>query len=347
MSTGETQDVPAEPNARAALAAPVQAGAGVDLPSGVTADAGVRMADVNRQTEWLPDARDELATGFAAPEDIDPKRAHGAALASAPRPWGRRSKHQALGRRRRAKRRHSCWSRSTLTPQVAVARLDAPAFNQREAPPKGDPSEAKAEETVVAKLEDAGTGGQTIAPKGEVTGADKRPDDARPNGLGLEGRRNCAKARSAWPKRSISRSRGEPVRGQIAVAQVVHQPRLLGLLSEHGLRRRLSERAPPSALPVHLRVRRHPRRGARARRHGSAPRRSRAESLGGKLWLPKSARRRTTTPIWVHPSWVREMNKHVQARRSHLLPPAQMGRRLRRAGNGATRKPPRRRAKNL
>ncbi len=68
-------------------------------------------------------------------------------------------------------------------------------------------------------IKDTPTGGQTIAPKGEVTGEDKRP--MSPAERLNSATRAAPRRRSAWPTAIYFEARGEPVRGQIAVAQVV------------------------------------------------------------------------------------------------------------------------------
>src|SRR5262249_49748257 len=61
--------------------------------------------------------------------------------------------------------------------------------------------------------------GETIAPKGEVTGADHRPMSPAER-LNLDTRER-AKAEKCLANAIYFEARGEPVRGQIAVAQVV------------------------------------------------------------------------------------------------------------------------------
>jgi hypothetical protein len=103
--------------------------------------------------------------------------------------------------------------------------------------------------------------GVTVAGKGEVTGPDQRPKSPAER-LALTGPKRV-KAEKCLANAVYFEARSEPVRGQIAVAQVVMNRAFSGFYPERRLRRRLSERAPPSRLPVHLRVRRHPRRGQR------------------------------------------------------------------------------------
>src|SRR5581483_10954890 len=61
--------------------------------------------------------------------------------------------------------------------------------------------------------------GETVAPKGEVTGLGKRPRTPAER-LGLSGKLR-AKAEKCLAEAVYFESRGEPKRGQIAVAQVV------------------------------------------------------------------------------------------------------------------------------
>ena len=56
--------------------------------------------------------------------------------------------------------------------------------------------------------------------------------------------------------------------------------------------------------------------------------------LDGQLWLPEVGKSTHYHAYWVHPSWVREMKKMYKIRRAHLLSPARLGRRQRRAELG-------------
>ena len=137
--------------------------------------------------------------------------------------------------------------------------------------------------------------------------------------------------------RSISNSRGEPVRGQIAVAQVIlnrafsgHYPSTVCGVVYQNAHRYLR-------LPVHLRLRPPSRRDPRPERAGGARRRSRRARSTASCGCRKSARRRTTTPIGCGRGWVRTMQKLHKHRRAYVLPSAPLGRRLRRAGLGRRR----------
>jgi hypothetical protein len=110
-----------------------------------------------------------------------------------------------------------------------------------------------------AALPGVASEGSTVAPKGEVTGLPQRAKSPAER-LGLDAK-GYAKASKCLSEAVYFEARSEPVRGQIAG--------VLGLLPGDGVRRRLSEFAPLSRLPVHLRLRRRARRGDRARAVGS------------------------------------------------------------------------------
>jgi spore germination cell wall hydrolase CwlJ-like protein len=149
-------------------------------------------------------------------------------------------------------------------------------------------------------------GGQSVAPKGEVTGADQRPmTPAERLGLDEKGR---AKAEKCLTEVIYFEARGEVVRGQMAVAQVV-------------LNRAFSGKYPNTVCGVvyqnshrHLAcqftfscdgirdVVREPDMWERAKVIAS-------EMLDGKLWLPEVGKATHYHAYWVRPSWVREMTK--------------------------------------
>jgi len=163
----------------------------------------------------------------------------------------------------------------------------------------------KPDETVAAK-EAQPRGGETIAAKGEVTGADRRPKTpAERLKLDAAGR---AKAEKCLASAIYFEARGEPVRGQIAVAQVV-------------LNRAFSGKYPDTVCGVvyqnanrHLAcqftfacdgipdVVKQPDAMERAKKIA-------AETLDGKLWLPEVGKATHYHAYWVRPGWVREMTK--------------------------------------
>jgi hypothetical protein len=101
---------------------------------------------------------------------------------------------------------------------------------------------------------DENKGGESVASKGEVTGIDQRPRSPAER-LALTGTAR-AKAEKCLANAVYFEARGESVRGQIAVAQVV-------------MNRVFSKFRPASGLPVHLRLRRHPRHRHGTRRLGA------------------------------------------------------------------------------
>jgi Cell Wall Hydrolase len=151
------------------------------------------------------------------------------------------------------------------------------------------------------------TGGQTVAPKGEVTGADKQPMTPAQR-LHLDDEKSRAKSEKCLAEVIYFEARGEHVRGQMAVAQVV-------------LNRAFSGKYPSTVCGVvyqnshrHLAcqftfscdgipdVIREPDMWERAKTIA-------AEMLDGKLWLPEVGKATHYHAYWVRPGWVREMTK--------------------------------------
>jgi spore germination cell wall hydrolase CwlJ-like protein len=303
-SPAVAQTEPTESRTRTALGAPVQADAGVNPRSATTADAGVRPPDGSRESEWHSDANDELVPGFAASEDLDP-RVRMARLYFGGEPMGQTLETIKPWDEGGAPNVDTLLVAVDPHTQVAATRPDSPS-PEREALPNGDRSDAKAEETVVAKLEDGATGGQTIARKGEVTGADKRPMSPAER-LGLDSK-ELAKAEKCLAEAIYFESRGEPVRGQMAVAQVIlnrafsgyYPNTVCGVVYQNAHRHlRCQFTFACDGIPDRVRE---PDAMERAKKIA-------AESLAGKLWLPEVGKATHYHAYWVHPSWVREMTK--------------------------------------
>jgi spore germination cell wall hydrolase CwlJ-like protein len=179
------------------------------------------------------------------------------------------------------------------SPDQRGERLDVPVERADLPPLPSDPSGVS-------------RGGQTVAPKGQVTGADQRPmTPAERLGLDEKGR---AKAEKCLTEVIYFEARGEVVRGQMAVAQVV-------------LNRAFSGKYPNTVCGVvyqnshrHLAcqftfscdgipdVVREPDMWERAKVIAS-------EMLDGKLWLPEVGKATHYHAYWVRPGWVREMTK--------------------------------------
>lgn len=148
--------------------------------------------------------------------------------------------------------------------------------------------------------------GESIASKGEVTGVGRRPHSPAER-LALTGATR-AKAEKCLANAVYFEARGEAVRGQIAVAQVV-------------MNRVFSPFYPNNVCDVvYQNAHRHlacqftfacdgipdvvtePEAWARAQHIAR-------DVLDGKLWMPEVAKSTHYHAYWVHPSWVNEMKK--------------------------------------
>ncbi|TWB92174.1 cell wall hydrolase [Bradyrhizobium macuxiense] len=153
----------------------------------------------------------------------------------------------------------------------------------------------------------AGEMGESIAPKGEVN-ADDQHSKTPAERLGLFDDKSRAKSEKCLAEAVYFEARGEAVRGQIAVAQVV-------------LNRAFSGKYPETVCGVVYQnknrhyacqftfacdnipdVVREPDMWDRAKKIAKA-------MLDGKLWLPEVDRSTHYHAYWVRPSWVSEMKK--------------------------------------
>ncbi|HET7679426.1 MAG TPA: cell wall hydrolase, partial [Xanthobacteraceae bacterium] len=167
-----------------------------------------------------------------------------------------------------------------------------PDIKQSALDPKPAPPEAK--------------GGESIAPKGEVTGEGKRPITPAER-LKLEGKARI-KAEKCLADAVYFEARGEAIRGQIAVAQVVMNrvfsgfyPRSVCGAVYQNAHRRLAcqftfacDGIPDTVTEPHA--------WSRATRIAR-------DVLDGKYWLPEVNRATHYHAYWVRPSWVREMKR--------------------------------------
>jgi spore germination cell wall hydrolase CwlJ-like protein len=147
--------------------------------------------------------------------------------------------------------------------------------------------------------------GQTIAPKGEVTAAHHLASPAERLALDTRGR---AKAEKCLANAIYFEARGEPVRGQIAVAQVVmnrvfsgyYPGDVCGVVYQDAHRRLACQftfacdrhRDRIDELEAWVRAREIAR-----------------ETLDGRLWLADVGKATHYHAYWVHPRWVREMHR--------------------------------------
>jgi spore germination cell wall hydrolase CwlJ-like protein len=151
-----------------------------------------------------------------------------------------------------------------------------------------------------------GTGGETVAPKGEVTGEGQRPmTPAERLALDEESR---AKSEKCLAEAIYFEARGENVRGQMAVAQVVlnrvfsgrYPNTVCGVVYQNANRRLHCQFSfACDGIPD---VIREPDMWERAKTIA-------AESLDGKIWLPEVGKATHYHAYWVRPRWVREMTK--------------------------------------
>lgn len=200
-----------------------------------------------------------------------------------------------------------------VDPDARVAALPPeptqPAEQVEERPRKQDKLESgatpKSDETVAAP-EAEPRGGETIAAKGEVTGADKRPmtpaERLKVDGAGR------AKAEKCLAAAIYFEARGEPVRGQIAVAQVVlnrvfsgkYPATVCGVVYQNAHRHLACQFT--FACDGIRDVVKEPEAMERAKKIA-------AQTLDGKLWLPEVGKATHYHAYWVRPGWVREMTK--------------------------------------
>jgi hypothetical protein len=155
-------------------------------------------------------------------------------------------------------------------------------------------------------MKDGTGGGQTVAHKGEVTGEDQHPmSPAERLGLDEEGR---AKSEKCLAEAIYFEARGEAVRGQMAVAQVIlnrafsgkYPNTVCGVVYQNAHRRLACQFSfACDGIPD---VVREPDMWERAKTIAT-------EMLDGKLWLPEVGKATHYHAYWVRPGWVREMTK--------------------------------------
>jgi hypothetical protein len=162
---------------------------------------------------------------------------------------------------------------------------------------------------MVARPADASEGdhgGETIAGKGQAQGEPKRQKTPAER-LGLDGKAR-AKAEKCLAEAVYFEARGEAVRGQIAVAQVVMNRVFSGFYPDtvcgvvyQNKHRHLACQFTFACDDV-ADVVREPDMWLRARKIAKA-------TLDGQLWLPEVAKSTHYHAYWVRPSWVHEMKK--------------------------------------
>jgi spore germination cell wall hydrolase CwlJ-like protein len=149
--------------------------------------------------------------------------------------------------------------------------------------------------------------GESVAPKGEVN-ADNQRAKSPAERLGLLDQKSRAKSEKCLTEAIYFEARGEAVRGQIAVAQVVMNRTFSGFYpntvcgvvyqnKNHHLACQFTFACDNVADVV-----REPDMWDRAKKIAKA-------MLDGELWLPEVAKSTHYHAYWVHPSWVSEMKR--------------------------------------
>lgn len=152
----------------------------------------------------------------------------------------------------------------------------------------------------------SGEAGVSVAGKGEVTGEGRRPKSPSER-LGLDTRAR-AKAERCLANAIYFEARGEQVRGQIAVAQVVmnrvfsgyYPDNVCGVVYQNAHRHLACQFT--FACDGRSKAVREPEAYVRAKRIAK-------ETLDGRLWLSDVGKATHYHAYWVHPRWVREMHK--------------------------------------
>jgi spore germination cell wall hydrolase CwlJ-like protein len=166
--------------------------------------------------------------------------------------------------------------------------------------------EAPQPELKLAALPAVEKSGETVARKGEVTGAEQRPMSPAER-LHLSGV-SRAKAEKCLANAVYFESRGEVVRGQIAVAQVVmnrvftpfYPKTVCDVVYQNAHRHNSCQFTfACDGIPD---VVTEPDAWVRAKRIA-------ADTLDGKLWMPEVAKATHYHAYWVRPSWVGEMRR--------------------------------------
>jgi spore germination cell wall hydrolase CwlJ-like protein len=160
---------------------------------------------------------------------------------------------------------------------------------------------------VMASPPAAGESGESVAPKGEVNSADQR-EKTPAERLGLIDEKTRAKSEKCLAEAVYFEARGEAVRGQIAVAQVVlnrafsgfYPTTVCGVVYQNKHRHMACQFT--FACDNVADVVREPEMWDRARKIAKA-------MLDGQLWLPEVGKSTHYHAYWVHPSWVSEMKK--------------------------------------
>jgi spore germination cell wall hydrolase CwlJ-like protein len=150
-------------------------------------------------------------------------------------------------------------------------------------------------------------GGESLAGKGEVTGEGKHPKSPAER-FGLEGASRI-KAEKCLAEAIYFESRGEPVRGQIAVAQVVLNRAFSGFYPNTVCGVVYQNKHRWLACQFSFACDGSMRKGIRETELWARAQKIAKEMLDGRLWLPEVGKSTHYHAYWVRPSWVREMKR--------------------------------------
>ena len=173
--------------------------------------------------------------------------------------------------------------------------------------PSGPDPDMKVTASLPATVDDASKAGESIASKGEVNSENQRVKTPAER-LGLFDEKARGKHEKCLAEAVYFEARGEAVRGQIAVAQVVMNRAFSGFYPNtvcgvvyQNKHRHLACQFTFACDNV-ADVVREPEMWDRAKKIAKA-------MLDGQLWLPEVAKSTHYHAYWVHPSWVHEMKK--------------------------------------
>jgi hypothetical protein len=149
--------------------------------------------------------------------------------------------------------------------------------------------------------------GETIAGKGEVAGEGNRPRTPAER-FGLEGAARV-KAEKCLAEAIYYESRGEPVRGQIAVAQVVLNRAFSGYYPSTVCGVVYQNKHRWLACQFSFACDGSMRKGINEPQLWERAKKIAREMLDGRLWLPEVGKSTHYHAYWVRPSWTREMKR--------------------------------------
>ena len=175
--------------------------------------------------------------------------------------------------------------------------------------------------------------GESVAPKGEVNTDNQQRQDAGRAARPAD-EKSRAKSEKCLAEAVYFEARGEAVRGQIAVAQVVMNRAFSGYYPTTVCGVVFQNKYRHTRLPIHLRLRRQSPTSSASPTCGSARKKIAKAMLDGQIWLPEVGKSTHYHAYYVHPSWVAEMKKMYKFGVHTFYRPQGLGRRQRRAELG-------------